>query len=471
MHTTSPAAPETKSAATARNGRGSETDPIAAIAAEVKSQGETIDRMTRTRAVGTAASRLHEAKMRALTLLRQTADESRSSRRADPLDEQKMARQNAAIDAADDEARRAELAEYKAALAELRKKAARPHGPTGGAANAKAEAIALHRKAVESYLRTGLDIYNGQHLREIEAKALTGERNMEGGYVLAPERDAGPIERYLAMTVAMRRLATVRPIGAYEFVKPLNLGGATSGWAGEREARPETGTPQLAELRFPTHEVYAKPQASQRLLDDAMVDIEAWLADEVQIAFAEKEDIAFVSGNGVTQPDGFLGNASRIVANASWSQGKIGYVASGASGAFATSNPMDSMIDLTTALKTQYRAGAAFMANRSTIGTIRKFKDSTGQYLWQPSQQAGQPGLLLGYTCEESDTMPDIAANAYALAFGDFKRAYLIVDRIGLRVLRNPYTSMPNIEFYTTKRVGGGLQNDEAIKLMKFASS
>ena len=189
----------------------------------------------------------------------------------------------------------------------------------------------------------------------------------------------------------------------------------------------------------------------------------------MQIVFAEQEGAAFVSGNGTTQPKGFL--SATIVADASWAWTKIGYVASGADGAFASSNPADALVSLAYAPKQAYRANGSWVMNRKTESVIRKFKDSTGNYIWSPGSAAGQPPTLLGYPVAEAEDMPDIASNSYSIAFGDFARGYLIVDRIGIRTLRDPYSAKPYVLFYTTKRVGGGVQNFEAIKLMKFAAT
>jgi HK97 family phage major capsid protein len=189
----------------------------------------------------------------------------------------------------------------------------------------------------------------------------------------------------------------------------------------------------------------------------------------VQTVFAEQEGAAFVSGNGTTAPKGFLTEVR--VADASWAWTKLGYIASGADGAFASSDPADKLIELAYAPKQAYRANARWVMNRKTEAAIRKFKDGDDNYIWQPGADATQPAKLFGYPVTEVEDMPDIASNAYAIAFGDFARGYLVVDRIGIRVLRDPYSAKPYVLFYTTKRVGGGVQNFEAIKLMKFAAS
>jgi HK97 family phage major capsid protein len=211
------------------------------------------------------------------------------------------------------------------------------------------------------------------------------------------------------------------------------------------------------------------PAATQTLLDDAQVDIEQWLANEVQIVFAEQEGAAFINGDGSAKPTGFLHYTA--VADASWSWGNLGYIASGAAGAFATEDPADALINLAYAPKQGYRANGTWVMNRKTESLIRKFKDGDDNYIWQPGVAAGQSASLLGYPVAEAEDMPDIAANSLSIAFGDFARGYLIVDRVGINVLRDPFSAKPYVLFYTTKRVGGGVQNFEAIKLMKFAAS
>jgi HK97 family phage major capsid protein len=215
-------------------------------------------------------------------------------------------------------------------------------------------------------------------------------------------------------------------------------------------------------------ELYAMPAASQTLLDDTIVNIDEWLAEEVRLAFAQQEGTAFVSGDGSNKPKGFL--AYTTVANGSWSWGNIGYVTTSAAGAFPASSPGDKILDLVYAAKAPYRANGTFMMSRATVSAVRKLKDGQGNYLWQPASGPGEWPSLLGYPVAESEDMPDIAADATAMAFGDFSRGYLIVDRVGIRVLRDPYSAKPYVLFYTTKRVGGGVQDFDAIKLLKFSA-
>jgi HK97 family phage major capsid protein len=210
------------------------------------------------------------------------------------------------------------------------------------------------------------------------------------------------------------------------------------------------------------------PAASATLLEDSAVNIDEWLASEVEQTFAVQEGTAFVSGDGTNKPKGFL--AYTTVANASWEWAKIGYVATGEAGDFPADDPSDVLVDLIYALKAGYRQNGHFVMNRKTQSAVRKFKDTGGAYLWQPPAAANGHATLMTFPLVEAEDMPDIAADSYAIAFGDFRRGYLIVDRQGVRVLRDPYSAKPYVLFYTTKRVGGGVQDFDAIKLLKFAA-
>ncbi|MFP7572291.1 phage major capsid protein [Marivita sp. S2033] len=325
-----------------------------------------------------------------------------------------------------------------------------------------------HTRAFNQFFRRGTE----EGLRELEMKAaLRTDSDPDGGYVV-PDQMEQTIDQVLGTVSAMRSIASVMSVSAASYKKLVNQGGAGAGWVGERQARPDTATPTLAELSFPAMEIYANPAATQTLLDDARVDIAAWLAEEVSTAFAEAEGAAFISGDGINQPRGLL--SYDTVANASHSWGKIGYTASGVAAALTDSshNGVDALIDLIYSIKQGYRQNARFLMNKSMQATVRKLKSKTEElYLWQPPVQAGQPATLLGYPITDDDNMPDIGAGAFPVAFGDFRRGYLIVDRFGVRVLRDPYTNKPYVHFYTTKRVGGGVQNFEAVKLLKIAAS
>jgi len=367
------------------------------------------------------------------------------AKKADPLLEEKVARIDASLQAAQDRLERITAEGRRPALAE------------GGIAQPDETKAAWY-----GYLKTGA---GGPVL---EAKSLSEGTPSAGGYIVPPETER-MIERRLAMTSPMREIATVRTIGANIFKKPVSTAGVEAGWVAETAARPETDPPTLALLEFPAADLYANPAATQALLDDAFVNLDEWLAAECEDAFAAQETEAFVNGDGTNKPKGFLGYTNTADASAVW--GEMGYLATGAAGAFAASDPVDTLIDLIYAPKAQYRAAGRFVMNRRTAASIRKFKDADGNYIWQPATQPGAPSTLLGYPVTEIENMPDVAADSYSIAFGDFAKGYLIVDRAGVRVLRDPYSAKPYVLFYTTKRVGGGVQNFDAIKLLKFAAS
>ena len=327
----------------------------------------------------------------------------------------------------------------------------RSTSPTGGE----------EKSAFDGYLKTGASF-------GLELKAGLSSGSGSAGYVVPPETERA-IERRLMAGSPMREIATVRTVGSGVFRKPVSTAGVVAGWVAETAARPETDPATLALLEFPSADLYASPAATQSLLDDAMIDLDEWLAAEVEDAFAAQETQAFVNGDGTNKPKGFLSYTT--VADASQTWGEIGYVASGAAGGFAPTNPADKLIDLIYAPKAQYRPNGRFVMNRKTVSAVRKFKDSDGNYIWSPATRPGETASLLGYAVTEIETMPDIGANSLSIAFGDFQRGYLIVDRAGVRVLRDPYSAKPYVLFYTTKRVGGGVQNFDAIKVMKFSAT
>ncbi|MGR4865208.1 phage major capsid protein [Caulobacter sp. LARHSG274] len=302
----------------------------------------------------------------------------------------------------------------------------------------------------------------------LEAKGLSEGTATAGGYV-APAELERQILRRLAAASPMRDICQVRTIGAGTFRKPVSTAGLAAAWVAETAVRPETAAPTLDVIDFPAGELYASPAATQALLDDAYVNIDEWLAEEVQDAFAAQETAAFIAGDGVNKPKGLLAYAAAPDATATW--GQLGYLATGVAGAWPAANPTDKLIDLVYAAKTQYRQNGRFVMNRRTVSAVRKFKDAQGNYIWNAALQPGQSATLLGFPVSEIEAMPDVAANAAAIAFGDFEKGYLIVDRAGVRVLRDPYSAKPHVLFYTTKRVGGGVQNFDAIKLLKFAAS
>jgi HK97 family phage major capsid protein len=280
------------------------------------------------------------------------------------------------------------------------------------------------------------------------------------------ERELG---RRLALISPIRQLATVREIAGASLKKAFSTTGPAAGWTAEATARTVTNSQVIADLTFPAMECYAMPSATQTFLDDSAIDAEQWIQDEVETVFAEQEGQAFINGDGVNKPKGFLQYTK--VAQSSWSWDKTGYVATGVSGALPASNPSDLLLDFVYALKAGYRQNARFVMNRPTQAMIRKLKDTTGNYLWHAPAAAGAAARLMNYEVVESEDMPSVGADSYSVAFGDFKRGYMVVDRTGLRVLRDPYTAKPYVLFYTTKRVGGGIQDFDAIKLLKFGVS
>ena len=347
------------------------------------------------------------------------------------------------------------LAETKSAIDRL---ALAQRRPALGEGHRESE----HKGAWSAYFRRG----DESAIARVETKALTGAAN-DAGFLAPPELDR-QIEARLRQVSPMRSIASVRTTGSGTFKKPVATTNAASGWAAETGERTQTNTPTLVALDFPAAELYANLAATQTLLDDAYLDVDAWIAEEVEQAFAAQERSAFVGGDGTNKPKGFLAYTAAAEASHVW--GAIGYIATGAAGAFPATGAVDKLLDLVYAPRAEFRQNARFVMNRKTVAAIRKLKDADGRYIWQPeSQSAGSS--VLGYPITEIEDMPNIAADAMAIAFGDFQRGYLIVDRAGVRVLRDPYSAKPYVLFYVTKRVGGGVQNFDAIKTMKFAAS
>jgi HK97 family phage major capsid protein len=350
------------------------------------------------------------------------------------------------------------LQEQKSAIERLALAARRP------AIGQDAPPLSEHKQAWGAYLRRGDD----GALQRFEAKALSVGVASDGGYVAPPELDR-MIETRLTEVSPMRQIASVRVTGATVFKKTVSTTAAATGWAAETATRGQGATPTLAQMDFPTVELFANLAATQTLLDDAYVNIEEWIAGECEEAFSGKERAAFVLGDGTNQPKGFIGGQT-IVAESNHAWDKIGYIATGAAGAFPSAAPADKLIDLVYTPKAQFRQNGRFVMNRRTLAAVRKLKDASNNYIWSPSE-SGAGSTIFGYPVTEIEDMPNIGADAYAIAFGDFQRGYLIVDRAGVRVLRDPFTAKPYVLFYVTKRVGGGVQNFDAIKLLKFAVS
>ena len=348
----------------------------------------------------------------------------------DPLTDERLARIDRQLEALSLKAARPDLSQAPAQLTE-------------------------QNEAWARYLRSG----DESGLARLDVKSFSAGTGAEGGYIAPPELDR-LIEARLTAASPMRQIASVRQTSAGTYQKPVSLG-VEAQWVSETAARTETTTNGLSLIEFPAGELYAMPAATQSLLEDTFADVDAWLADEVEASFSAQESAAFVNGDGNGKPKGFLNYT--IVDEASHAWGQIGFVP----GDFTSADQVEQLIDLIYAPKSQYRANGRFVMNRRTVSAVRKLKDGDGRYVFAPGT-GGEPATLLGYPVTEIEDMPDIGAGNAAIAFGDFKRGYLIADRQGARVLRDPYSAKPYVLFYTTKRVGGGVQNFDAIKVMQF---
>lgn len=325
---------------------------------------------------------------------------------------------------------------------------------------------APHLKAFGAYLRTGDD--DGLRGLVLEGKALNSAVAAEGGYLVDPQT-ADTIRSVLNSTASIRSIANVVHVEATSFDVLVDHTDVGTGWASEAGPVAESDTPAIERISIPLHELSAMPKASQRLLDDSAFDIEGWLAGRIADKFSRAEAAAFIAGNGVDKPRGFLDHAK--VTQGAWTWGSLGYVATGNAGDFATVNASDAIVDLVYALGATYRANASFVMNSKTAGAVRKMKDADGRFLWSDGLAAAQPARLMGYPVMIAEDMPDIAASSFAIAFGDFRAGYTIADRPDLRVLRDPFSAKPHVLFYATRRVGGDVSDFAAIKLLKFAVS
>ena len=332
----------------------------------------------------------------------------------------------------------------------------------GAAADARDPAVAEHKAAFDLYVRAG----EAAGLKRLEAKALSAGSGPDGGY-LVPDTIEREVLRRLAAISPIRAIASVRTISGGLYKRAFSTTGVSAGWIGETAARPQTNAADARRALLPGDGALRQPAATQTLLDDAVVDIEQWIASEVETAFAEQEGAAFVNGDGVNKPKGFL--ASDTVDDGAWAWGKLGFVATGNAGAFPAVNPSDKLVDLVYALKAGYRQNAVLRDEPQDAGGDPQVQGRGRQLPLAAAGGAGQPATLMCFPVVEAEDMPDIAANSLSIAFGDFRRGYLVVDRAGVRVLRDPYSAKPYVLFYTTKRVGGGVQDFDAIKLLKFA--
>ena len=348
------------------------------------------------------------------------------------------------------------LDNYKSRLDQIETAYSRP--VLGGDAEHKGmeRANGEYGKAFRNYLRKGMDA----GLEALETKALSVGSDPDGGYLVTPSMSS-KIVQAIFETSPLRQLASIENISSDSLELIDDHDQAAAGWTSETGSVSETSSPTLAKRNIPTHELYAQPKATQKLVDDSAVDIEAWLSGKIADIFARKENTAFIGGNGVGQPRGILTYAS----GTSW--GKIEQVNSGTNGAVTA----DALIKLFYSLKDAYSKNATFVMNRTVVQAVRLLKESTtNQYMWQPGLAAGAPDTLMGVPVALAADMPIAETGSLSVAVGDFKAGYQIVDRRGIRILRDPFTEKPFVKFYATKRVGGDVINFDAIKLMKLSN-
>jgi HK97 family phage major capsid protein len=322
-----------------------------------------------------------------------------------------------------------------------------------------------YKAAQNAYLRNG-----DKGMSAEELKTLQISIDPDGGYLVTPDV-SGRIVTKLYETSPIRQIASVSSTSKDKVEGMEDLDEAGAGYAGERSTSGNTDTPQLGKWEIPIANIDTEPKATSNLLDDADRDVEAWLAGKVSDKIGRFENGEFVNGvGGATKIRGFLQYDTAVDSGSGVDWGSIGYIKTGANGAFNGTNPADKIFDLIGLLKDGYLPNARFVTRRAVITLMRKFKDTAGNYLWQPSLVLGNPESFAAYPITRAEDMPALSSNGFSLAFGDFREGYSIFDRQGIRVLRDPFTAKPYIKFYTTKRTGGGVVNSEAIKLLQFAS-
>jgi HK97 family phage major capsid protein len=384
-----------------------------------------------------------------------------------------------------------DLSELKSQFDELLLKASRPNAQAGKEGDIEAECKSWNAQLRADFQTKGkaipaevsVDAYQQyksaffeltrhgdiERLTPEQRKAMSAGNDPDGGYLL-PASTVGSVVAKVYEQSLMRQIATVQTISTDAIEGLIDNDEADSGWVSEMGTRSATDTPQVGKYRIETHEMYANPKVTQKLIDDAAVNVETWLAGKVGDKFARTEGDAFWNGTGVGRPRGLATYTTAATADSSRAWGQFEHVVTGANGAFHTTK-MDPLQDLQGALKDAYLGNAQWVMRREVRTALRKLKESTSdRYLWEPGMQAGQPERLNGYSVRIDQYMPALATGSLSLAFGDFRAAYLIVDRMGIRTLRDPYTAKPYVCFYSTKRVGGGAVNFEAIKFLKFST-
>lgn len=354
----------------------------------------------------------------------------------------------------------ADLKKSADAFAEFEKKAGRP-----SAENQMTEDQAEHKKSFSRFIRKGVT----DGLEELQLKAMNSGSDPDGGYTVLPEMDA-QIDRVVGTISTLGRLASIKTISTNQYKKLVKTSGMAMRRTDDGSGGGESTAPKYSQIILDVFTAEVEPWVFNETLEDSSVNLESDLAEEAAIAFAEGLGAEYITGNGVGKARGIT--SYNNVANASYTWGNVGYIASGLSGAFAATNPGDAVVQLQGALKSQYRPGAVFLTNDATLNTMRQFKDGSGAYyLWNPDPSAGFGGRFLGSPVEIDDNMADIAAGSYSLAFGNFQRGYTVVNRTGTSLIRDNITTKGTTKYNFRRRSSGGITNYEAIKLMKFATS
>jgi HK97 family phage major capsid protein len=345
--------------------------------------------------------------------------------------------------------------------------------PGAGGERELAEEDRQYREAFfgrDGLVRRGVEGNIRELAKKLKTRAMYTGSDPDGGYWVPPDT-TGRIVAKIYETSPIRQYAQVDPIGSDALEGPIDNDEAGAGWVGETETRTETTTPDLGQWRIEAHEMYAEPKITQRLLDDAVYDVEGWLQRKVAQRMSRLENTGFITGNGIKKPRGLFSYTTAATADSSRAWGTPEHLATGVSGGWPASAPADKLVDMVYLLKAAYRQGAVWVTYRTMVAEIRKFKDGQGQYLWAPGLAAGQPQSILSFPVAEMEDVPVKAADSLSIGFGNLKEAYQIVDRLGIRTLRDPYTAKGWVKFYTTKRVGGGMVNFEAFKFMKFGTA
>lgn len=358
-----------------------------------------------------------------------------------------------------------EVVKLSSAIANLETAINRPgtRTPLGGGEDR------AYRSAFDRFVRKGERALSGGDMQLLEEKAISIGTGQDGGYAVPAVIDQ-EIERQMGDLSPMRSICRVVQVASETYTKLVSKNGGGAAWVSEAGGRPETANPSFHQVTPSMGELYAFPFATQRALDDVMFDVEQFLFEDIAVDFAEKEGEAFISGDGANKPSGLLTATFSANGDDSRAFGQVEEIATGVAGDWAAADPSDDLIELKSRLKEIYRPNGRFLMNAKTLASILKFKDANGQYLWQPQMAYGENPTIWGSPYTLNEAMPDMGTDAHAVLFGDFERAYTIVDRVGTRVLRDPYSAKPHVGFYATKRVGGALVNDHAVKALRFGA-